>query len=170
MTDEDITKEVIEGPKKIVEIMKSKDIDKKDPLSYTQTLNTFLFDNDIKATIYSSDQPGASKVSGTVEWLGDRKDREKGIEIFIRTRGESQAVIIGLNNLKSAKYNPQKRSFSIVQNPLSCPVCNQAILPSQKTISCPNCHVIAHKDDYLEYLKINGECPACKAKLTMKGK
>ena len=51
-----------------------------------------------------------------------------------------------------------------------CDVCNKPILPDQNTISCPNCHVIAHKDDFLEYLKMKGECPSCNAKLTMKGK
>jgi len=170
LPDEDITKEVLEGPEKIIEIMEKKDIDKKDPLSYTRTMNTFLFDNTIKATILSSDNSATSKLSGTVEWIGDRRDKEKGVEFFIRSRGEGNIITIGINNLKTAKYNHQKRSFSITQNPITCPVCNQAILPDQKTISCPNCHVIAHKDDYLEYLKINGECPACRAKLTMKGK
>jgi len=170
LPDEDITKEFIEGPDKIVEVMEKNDVDKKDPLTYTKTLHTFLFDNKITATVYSSDSPSASKVSGTVEWIGDLRGEEKGAEFFIRTRSEGRVVRFSINNLKSAKYNPQKRNFSLTQNPITCPVCNKPITPDQKTITCPNCNVLAHKDDFLEYLKMKGECPACKAKLTMKGK
>ncbi len=170
LPDEDISKEIIEGPGKVIEIMEKKDADKKEPFSYTKTLKTFLFDNAIKATIHSSDDPGATKISGNVEWIADRRDQEKGVEFFVRTRSEGKVVSIGLHNLKSATYNPQKRSFEIVQNPITCPVCNKPIQADQTTISCPNCHVQAHKEDFLEYLKLNGECPSCKAKLTMKGK
>ena len=170
LPDEDLTKELIEGPEKIVDVMKKKDIDKKDPLSYTKTLKTYLFDNEITAIIYASDQPNASKFGGTVEWIGDRRDDEKGTEFFIRSRSEGRVLSFGINNVKVCNYNPHKRSFNIIQNPVTCPVCNKPILPDQSTISCPNCHVVAHKEDYLEYLKLKGECPACAAKLTLKGK
>lgn len=170
MPDEEITKELIEGPEKVIEIMAKKDIDKKDPLTYTKTLRTYLFDNEIKAIIYSSNDPNAPKFSGSVEWIGDRKDEERGTEFFIRSRTEAKIFTFGINNTKSCSYNPQKRSFNLIQNPLTCPVCNKPILPSQDTISCPNCHTLAHKKDFLEYLHTRSECPACKAKLTMKGK
>jgi DNA-directed RNA polymerase subunit RPC12/RpoP len=35
-------------------------------------------------------------------------------------------------------------------------------------IQCPACNVRAHKDHFLEYLKIHGTCPKCNKRLTMK--
>jgi len=128
LPDEDLTKELIEGPEKIVATMKKKDIDKKDPLSYTKTLKTYLFDNEITATIYASDQPNASKFGGTVEWIGDRRDDEKGTEFFIRSRSEGRVLSFGINNVKVCNYNPNKRSFNIIQNPVTCPVCNKPLI------------------------------------------
>jgi len=139
LPDEDITKELIEGPEKIIDVMDEKDDNKKEPLSYTKAYKTYLFDNDIRATIYSSDDPAASKFSGSVEWIGDRRSGEKGSEFFIRSRGEGKVFSLGLNNIKSCKYNPQKRFFNIIQSPLTCPVCNKPVEPQQDTISCPNC-------------------------------
>ncbi len=46
-----------------------------------------------------------------------------------------------------------------------CLVCNGSIVPLDSTLSCPQCRGRAHRIHFLEYLKVKGVCPRCKADL-----
>lgn len=46
-----------------------------------------------------------------------------------------------------------------------CIVCNGAIVPLDSTLRCPHCGGRAHRIHFLEYLKVKGVCPRCKADL-----
>ncbi|MHA1798843.1 MAG: hypothetical protein ACTSVY_10405 [Candidatus Helarchaeota archaeon] len=143
---------------------------KKDKISYSKILHTYLLDTDVKVNILESDRPNANLISGRVEWIGNRREAVKGVELFCslgRNQGK-KLFNFGLDTTKSFEYNPQKRLISIVQIPLSCPVCNGPISAKQDTISCPNCKTVAHKDHFLEYLRVNGKCPKCGATLNIK--
>lgn len=153
---------------KIVE--EDKKARKKEDLTYQQVLHTYLFDTTIKAEVYDSDSPNASKITGTVQWIGDRKDEKNGFELFIKTRTEKNNVVVGMNETQEFSYDPLKRLIKIVRATQACPICKGVIAARQETIKCPNCQVIAHRDEFLEYVKVNGTCPSCGAKLSMKGK
>ncbi|MHC1591174.1 MAG: RING finger protein [Candidatus Helarchaeales archaeon] len=151
-------------------VEEDKKVRKKDHISFEQVLHTYIFDTPIKAEIYESDAPNASKIVGTVQWIGDRKDEENGVELFIKTRTEKRNVLLGIKNTQEFEYDPVKRSFKVIQAALKCPICKNIITSRQETIKCPNCNVVAHRDEFLEYLKVNGVCPSCGAKLSLKGK
>ncbi|MHA1143404.1 MAG: hypothetical protein ACTSRW_01585 [Candidatus Helarchaeota archaeon] len=161
-----------DDPKQMIERMVEEDkkVRKKDHLSFQQVLHTYIFDSTIKAEIYDSDAPNASKIVGTVQWIGDRKDDKNGVEFFIKTRSDKSNVLLSANETQEFEYDPLKRIFKIVQASQKCPICKGIISSRQETIKCPNCNVIAHRDEFLEYLKVNGSCPSCGAKLSLKGK
>lgn len=46
-----------------------------------------------------------------------------------------------------------------------CTVCNNSIVPLDSTLSCPHCGGRAHRIHFLEYLKVKGTCPNCRANL-----
>lgn len=154
--------------KRIVE--EDKKARKKDYLVYEQVLHTYIFDTPLKVEIHESDDPQASKMVGTIQWMGDRKDEQKGVELFIKTRNDKNNLILGINNTQEFSFDPIKRIFKIIQAAQKCPICKRGITGKEDTISCPNCSVNAHKDEFLEYLKVNGMCPSCGAKLSMKAK
>jgi len=143
---------------------------KKETLVFSKILHTYILDTTVKADIYDSDKETANKTSGRVEWIGNRRETVKGVELFMSFgRNEEKKIFnFGPDTTKTFDYNPSKRLFSIVKIPLSCPVCKGPILTKQDTISCPNCKVAAHKDHFLEYLRVNGKCPHCEATLNIK--
>jgi endogenous inhibitor of DNA gyrase (YacG/DUF329 family) len=46
-----------------------------------------------------------------------------------------------------------------------CPVCQSQIKPSETTVSCPYCHVEAHRVHLLEWIHVKGSCPSCRRTL-----
>lgn len=46
-----------------------------------------------------------------------------------------------------------------------CIVCNLPIKDSDEIGRCPECKHAAHKDHFLEWIKIKGICPFCKRKV-----
>ena len=138
---------------------------KKEQITYSKILHTYIFDTSIKADILESEKPNAPRMSGKVEWIGNRIEAIKGVELFISFgRNEDKKLLnFGTDSTKSFDYNPQKRLFTIIKIPLNCPVCEAPISPKHDTISCPNCKAVAHKDHFLEYLRVHGKCPKCKS-------
>ncbi|MHA1237751.1 MAG: hypothetical protein ACTSSJ_00655 [Candidatus Odinarchaeia archaeon] len=49
--------------------------------------------------------------------------------------------------------------------PLKCIVCMLPIEEGQKKIFCPYCGTPAHREHFLEWIKIKGFCPMCKRKI-----
>ena len=131
---------------------------------------TCEFDTTLKVEVFESDAPNASKTVGTLQWIGDRKDDIDGVEIFMKTRTDKSNVLLGFGETQEFSYDPLKRSFKIVQAAQKCPICKGIITQQQDVIKCPNCQVVAHKNEFLEHLKVNGSCPSCGARLSMKGK
>ncbi|NHI91365.1 MAG: hypothetical protein EAX96_02605 [Candidatus Lokiarchaeota archaeon] len=143
---------------------------KKEQLLYSKILHTYILESELKADILESDKPNANRLSVKVEWIANRRESVKGIEVFCSfgRNQEKQILNFGVETTKSFDYNPQKRLLTIVQIPKYCPVCNGPIATKHETISCPNCKVVAHKDHFLEYLRVNGKCPKCEATLNIK--
>ncbi|MFX0067729.1 MAG: GTP-binding protein [Promethearchaeota archaeon] len=50
----------------------------------------------------------------------------------------------------------------------NCIVCLLPMRPDDKTIDCPKCGGLAHKNEILEWVKTKRECPFCKRKLTIR--
>ncbi len=42
-----------------------------------------------------------------------------------------------------------------------CAVCRLALYELEEFIKCPSCFTLAHKSDFLEWIKVKGVCPAC---------
>ena len=143
---------------------------KKDQIQYSKILHTYILETDVKADILESDKPNANKITAKVEWIGNRRETVKGVELFCSfgRNQEKQIFNFGTDTTQNFEYNPQKRIFSIIRIPNYCPVCNGPIATKHETISCPNCKVVAHKDHFLEYLRVNGKCPKCEATLNIK--
>ncbi|MBD3230497.1 MAG: hypothetical protein GF329_20120 [Candidatus Lokiarchaeota archaeon] len=173
MVEIDIRKVLSKGPEKLVMTLNNAINSErtKEPFEFTKVLRTFVFDSPIKAEIsISSGSSTVSRVSGTVRWIGERRDGNDGIEIFLDTNGDSKPFSLGSENLDSAKFNSDKRVLSLSQVPKICPVCKGVIKPNDSKIKCPACKIEAHKDHFLEYVKIHGKCPNCEKRLSMKGK
>lgn len=142
--------------------------DKQEALEFTKVLRTFIVNSELKGEISTSGS-SSSKISGIIEWIGERKDGGKGIELFLRSRSGNKVFVFG-ENLESATFNPQKRILSITETPENCPICKSVISSRDETIQCPACNIKAHKDHFLEYVKIHGTCPNCQKRLSMKAK
>lgn len=173
MVEIDVKKVINDGPEKLVmTINNSINSERsKDPFEFTKVLRTFIFDTPIKAEIsISKDGSTVSKTSGNVKWIGDRRDGNDGVEIFLDIKDDSKSFLLGLENLDSASFDSGKRILSLSQVPAICPVCKGVLKPSDSKIKCPACGINAHRDHFLEYVKIHGKCPNCDKKLSMKGK
>ncbi|MHA1311439.1 MAG: hypothetical protein ACTSWR_06325 [Candidatus Helarchaeota archaeon] len=173
MVEIDVKNLIDNGPEKLVMAINNAINSErtKEAFEITKVLRTFIFDSPLKAEIsISKSGSPVSKISGTVKWIGDRRDGKKGIEIFLDSRENQKPFIIGIDNLESAKFNSEKRLLLISQVPLVCPVCKGIIKPGDVKIKCPACGVVAHKDHFLEYLKIHGTCPSCGKRLSTKSK
>ncbi len=48
---------------------------------------------------------------------------------------------------------------------ITCSICLQIISTPDDIIRCPSCDIAYHKNHLYEWLKMSGDCPACKAKL-----
>ena len=46
-----------------------------------------------------------------------------------------------------------------------CIVCRLSIYATEQTIKCSICSFMAHRTHLLEWIKIKGKCPKCKANL-----
>jgi len=170
----DLKKLVNSGPEKLVlainNAINSEKV--KEPFEFTKVLRTFVLETPIKAEIsISSGGSTVSKITGTVKWIGDRRDGNPGIELFLDSRNSnSKPIVFGTENLDNASFNTEKRLLILSQVPSICPVCKGVIKPTDTKIRCPACHVEAHKDHFLEYLKIHGTCPNCGKRLSTKSK
>ena len=173
MVDIDIKNLIGAGPDKLVMaiINAVKTERSKESFETTKVLHTYIFESTLKAEIsISSGGSSASKTSGIIKWIGDRKDGNAGVEVYVESRDSNNTFTFGTENLERATFNSEKRMISVSQVPKTCPVCKGVIAPSDSKIQCPACKIEAHRDHFLEYLKIHGTCPSCKKRLSMKGK
>ncbi|MHA1648999.1 MAG: hypothetical protein ACTSYB_02305 [Candidatus Helarchaeota archaeon] len=170
MPDIDVKNFILNGPEILMQnLVQMSQIDKSaTPLSFTKVLRTFILNTELKGEISTSGSSG-NKVSGIIEWIGERKDGNKGIELFLRSRSGNKVFIFG-ENVQTASFNPQKLFLAIQEIPEQCPICKSAIAARDEIIQCPACGVKAHKDHFLEYIKIHGTCPKCQKRLSMKAK
>ena len=67
---------------------------------------------------------------------------------------------------------PSQVQFHEEENPLHlgekigiCIVCQLPMYELEELIKCPTCFTLAHKSDFLEWIKIKGTCPSCGASL-----
>jgi DNA-directed RNA polymerase subunit RPC12/RpoP len=168
MPDVDVKNFLIAGPELLIQnLVQLSQVEKQEALSFNKVLRTFIINNELKADVSSSGST-ASKVSGTVEYIGERKDGGKGIEMFLRSRSGNKVFVLGEENVEKALFS--KRTLTISEVAQTCPICKSVISSKDVTIQCPACGVSAHKDHLLEYIKIHGQCPKCGKRLTMKGK
>ena len=169
MPDIDVKGFVLNGPEVLMQnILQISQTEKTEALNFSKVLRTFIINTELKAEISSSGS-SATKVSGVVEWSGERKDGGQGIELFLRARTGNKVFILG-DNVENAFYNGAKRTLSISETPDTCPICKSMISAKDVIIQCPACNVKAHKDHFLEYIKIHGTCPSCGKRLSMKAK
>ena len=139
-----------------------------EPINFSKVLRTFILNTELKADV-SSGGASATKISGIIDWIGERKDGQKGVEMFLRSRTGNKVFVFG-DNIEQALYNGSKRSLTISETPEQCPICKSIISAKDVTIQCPSCNIRAHKDHFLEYIKIHGTCPKCGKRLSMKQK
>ena len=173
MPEIDIKNLISSGPDKLVAAMSLAVNSErtKEPISFTKVLRTYVFESLVKAEIsISTGGSSTSKVSGTVKWIGDRRDGNNGVEVFVESKDQNMTYTFGEDNLDFATFSSERRTLLLSQVPVICPVCKGVIKPSETTISCPGCQVQAHKEHFLEYVKIHLKCPNCNKRLTMKGK
>jgi len=169
MPDVDIKGFILNGPEVLMQnLIQMSQSEKQEPINFSKVLRTFVLNTDVKAEI-SSGGSSTSKISGVVDWIGERKDGDKGIELFLRSRSGNKVFILG-ENIEQASYNGSKQSLTISETPETCPICKSGISAKDATIQCPSCSVKAHKDHFLEYIKIHGTCPKCGKRLSMKQK
>ncbi|NVM54034.1 MAG: hypothetical protein HWN66_10070 [Candidatus Helarchaeota archaeon] len=169
MPEIDVKGYILNGPEMLMQNMAQlSTTERQETINFIKVLRTFILNTEVKAEI-SSFGASSSKVSGTIEWVGERKDGEKGIELFLRSRSGNKVFILG-GNVEQALFNSSKRVLIITETPEQCPICKSGIATRAATIQCPSCGVKAHKDHFLEYLKIHGSCPKCGKRLSMKQK
>ena len=168
MPDADVKSAMLNGPELFVQDLQqlTQFGTKQESLNVIKVLHTFIINTELKAEI-SSGGAAANKVSGVVDWIGERKDGQKGVELFLRSRSGNKVFMLG-ENVESALFNGQKYSLTISETPEVCPICKAIMSAKDAIIACPACNVRAHKDHFLEYLKIHGTCPKCNKRLTMK--
>ena len=51
-----------------------------------------------------------------------------------------------------------------------CSVCKLSLYTSEDVLNCPMCQLPAHTSHFLEWIKIKGVCPICKAPLGTKNR
>jgi len=167
MPDDDVKNALLNGPEMFVQdLLQLTQFGKQISMKVIKVLRTFVIDTELKAEI-SSGGATSNKVTGIVDWIGERKDGQKGIELFLRSRSGGKVFILG-ENVESALFNGQKYMLTISETPEVCPICKSTISARDIVIQCPACNVRAHKEHFLEYLKIHGTCPKCNKRLTMK--
>lgn len=66
--------------------------------------------------------------------------------------------------LKQLKY-PFKKIPEKIEIVGKCIVCKLSIYASEQITKCPICNFVAHRTHLLEWIKIKGKCPNCKANL-----
>lgn len=169
MPDVDVKGFLLSGPEVLMQnLIQMSQGEKQEPLNYSKVLRTFVLNSEIKAEISSSGS-NSDKMSGIVDWIGERKDGQNGIELFLRSRSGNKIFTFG-ENTAEASFNGLKRVLIISETPENCPICKSGITAKDTVISCPSCNVRAHRDHFLEYLKIHGSCPKCGTRLSMKQK
>ena len=169
MPDVDVKGFILNGPEMLMQnLIQLSQGEKQEPINFSKVLRTFVLNSEVKAEISSAGST-ATKISGIVDWIGERKDGQKGIELFLRGRSGNKVFILG-GNVEQALFNGSKRSLIISETPELCPICKSIMSAKETTISCPSCGVKAHKDHFLEYIKIHGTCPKCGKRLSMKQK
>ncbi|MHA1266746.1 MAG: hypothetical protein ACTSRS_16035 [Candidatus Helarchaeota archaeon] len=169
MPDVDVKGFLLNGPEVFMQnLIQMSRTEKQDPITFSKVLRTFVLNTEVKAEI-SSAGSNSDKITGIVDWVGERKDGQKGIELFLRSRAGNKVFVFG-ENVERALFNGSKRVLTISETPEICPICKAGIAAKDPVISCPSCKVKAHRDHFLEYLKIHGSCPKCGTHLSMKQK
>ena len=81
---------------------------------------------------------------------------------------EPQSAIYEPVSDYNLQYNNSIPDYNLVTDArvqVQCAICLQTIVETEKLVRCPSCDIAFHKNHLFEWLKINGTCPACKAKL-----
>ena len=82
MPEVDVKGYLLNGPEVLMQnLVQLSKGEKQEPIDFRKVLRTFVINTDVKAEISSSGS-SATKVSGIVDWIGERKDGEKGVELL----------------------------------------------------------------------------------------
>ncbi|MCK5185071.1 MAG: E3 ubiquitin protein ligase [Candidatus Heimdallarchaeota archaeon] len=78
-----------------------------------------------------------------------------------------QGYVNALRRVGSLIASQRGKGESVATANLSekCIVCKRQIRKGERIVSCPHCKAVAHYSHFVEWLKVQGECPSCHARL-----
>ena len=111
----------------------------------------------------------------TILWVVVRfvkKKNQKEEDIVVASEKytviENNAVKYSPETYYSVNFRAASPEYNLVTDSdvkITCSICLQFILNPEDIIRCPSCDIAYHKNHLYEWVKMSGNCPACKAKL-----
>ncbi|TXT66505.1 MAG: hypothetical protein BAJALOKI1v1_280003 [Promethearchaeota archaeon] len=135
-------------------------------LEYTKVIQTYVIENkDLELVLK---QEGAPDLRGKLVWLGKRKDGKEGTVLCIKVNSEIQKLNPTPENIEKVFLDLKKERILLhTESKAKCAVCEKKIEIYDEVKSCPICGARAHKDHFLEWIRMKANCPVCKKALNI---
>ena len=107
---------------------------------------------------------------GVIRFVTKKKKEEENIAVASEkyTAIENNAVQYSPETYYPVNFRAATLEYNLVTDSdvkITCSICLQFIDSPEDIIRCPSCDIAYHKNHLYEWLKMSGNCPACKAKL-----
>jgi hypothetical protein len=135
-------------------------------IEYTKAIQTYIIEKrDLELVLMKE---GSSELKGRLVWLGNRKDGKEGTVLCIKTNSDIQKLNPTPENIEKVLLDLKKERILLhTEAKAKCAVCEKKIEIFDEVLSCPICGAKGHKDHFLEWIQMKGNCPVCKKELTI---
>jgi len=135
-------------------------------IQYTKVIQTYVIENrNLELILIQED---SSPLRGKLVWLGKRKEGKEGTVLCIKTNSEIQKLNPTPENIEKVILDIKKEKILLyTESKAKCAVCEKKIEIFDDVMSCPICGAKAHKDHFLEWIRMKGNCPVCKKSLAI---
>jgi len=162
LTKIDITNDVFKEPIEVIKQLSTY----LEELKYTKVIQTFVMED--RRLNLSLENQGNSYFKGKVVWIGNKKDDSEGTVFCVDTRTELKQINPTAENTESVVLDIKKETIRVsTASKTTCAVCGKNIEIFDEVAGCPLCEVKAHKEHFIDWVRMKHSCPVCKKSLNV---
>ena len=157
----DIINEVFKEPIEVIRQLTS-----HIEFKFTKVIQTYVMEE--RRIKLSLENQGSSYFKGNIVWIGNKKDDTEGTIFCVDTGSELKQINPTAENTEKIIFDIKKEIIKVATvSKTKCVVCGKDIEIFDEISSCPICDAKAHKEHFIDWVKVKHSCPICKKSLNV---
>lgn len=163
ITKIDITEPVFKEP---IEVIKKITSSLEEDIKYTKVIQTYVMEE--RRLNLVLEKQGSAFFKGKIVWIGNKKDDTEGTLFCVDNGSELKQINPTAENTEAVIFDIKKEAIRVSTASISkCTVCGKDIEIFDEISGCPICQAKAHREHFVDWVKVKKSCPVCKKSLNI---